>query len=128
MAVPVPTAIVRVEVPAPGAVIGLGLKPTVVPVGAPVADNAIGLLKPPLTVVVSVEVPRLPCATVTADGEASSVKFGGARTDKVVDPLTLPDVAEMVVDPILTPVATPAEVMVATEVLEECQVVVDVKF
>jgi hypothetical protein len=45
-----------------------------------------------------------------------------------VDPLTLPDVAEMVVDPILTPVATPAEVMVATEVLEECQVVVDVKF
>ena len=38
-AVVLPTAIVIVEVPLPGAAIGLGLKPTVVPVGAPVADR-----------------------------------------------------------------------------------------
>jgi hypothetical protein len=46
-----------VDVPDPGAGIELGLKLTVVPVGAPEADSAIALLKPPLTVVVSVEVP-----------------------------------------------------------------------
>ena len=56
-AVLVPTAIVIVDVPAPGAAIGLGLKFTVVPVGTPAADSVIALLKPPLTVVVSVEFP-----------------------------------------------------------------------
>jgi hypothetical protein len=56
-AVLVPTAIVIVEVPPPGAGIVLGLKLTVVPVGAPVADKLIGLLKPPLTVVVMTDVP-----------------------------------------------------------------------
>ena len=52
-----PTAMVMVEVPDPGAGIVLGLKLTVVPAGAPVADRLIELLKPPLTVVVMVEVP-----------------------------------------------------------------------
>ena len=51
-----PTVIVIVELPPPGAAIVLGLKLTVVPLGAPVADKLIALLKPPLTVVVIVEV------------------------------------------------------------------------
>ena len=47
-----------VELPAPGAAIGLGLKFTVVPVGTPVpVDSVIALLNPPLMVVVRVEVP-----------------------------------------------------------------------
>jgi hypothetical protein len=52
-----PTAIVIVELPPPGAAIELGLKLTVVPLGAPVASRLITLLKLPLTVVVIVEVP-----------------------------------------------------------------------
>ncbi len=52
-----PTAIVIVELPPPGAAIVPGLKLTVVPLGAPAADRLIALLKPPLTVVVIVEVP-----------------------------------------------------------------------
>ena len=52
-----PTAIVIVELPPPGAAIVLGLKLTVVPLGAPVADKLIALLKPPLAAVVIVEVP-----------------------------------------------------------------------
>src|SRR5271157_5868127 len=47
-----PTVIVIVELPAPGAGIVLGLKLTVVPDGAPEADSAIALLKPPLIAVV----------------------------------------------------------------------------
>ena len=52
-----PTVIVIVELPPPGAAIVLGLKLTVVPLGVPVADKLIVLLKPPLTVVVIVDVP-----------------------------------------------------------------------
>ena len=74
MVVLLPTAIVIVEVPAPA--MGSGLKLTVVPVGTPVADSVIALLKPPLTVVVSVEVPELPRTTVTAEGEGVNVKSG----------------------------------------------------
>ena len=48
---------VMVELPEPGAGIGLGLKLTVVPEGTPDADSVIALLKPPLMVVVIVEVP-----------------------------------------------------------------------
>jgi hypothetical protein len=48
---------VIVELPDPGAGIGLGLKLTVVPEGAPEAESVIALLKPPLTVVVIVDVP-----------------------------------------------------------------------
>ena len=43
--------------PPPGAAIVLGLKLTVVPLGAPEADRLTELLKPPLTLVVMVEVP-----------------------------------------------------------------------
>jgi hypothetical protein len=48
---------VIVELLLPGAGIGLGLKLTVVPDGAPEADSAMALLKPPLMVVVMVDVP-----------------------------------------------------------------------
>jgi hypothetical protein len=47
-----------VEVPDPGAGIGLGLKLTVVPEGTPEADRLMALLKPLLTVVVIAEVLR----------------------------------------------------------------------
>ena len=53
----VPTMIVMVEVPPPGAGIVLGLKLTVVPAGAPVADRLTALLNPPLMLVVMVVLP-----------------------------------------------------------------------
>ena len=46
-----------VELPEPGAGIGLGLKLTVVPDGIPEADKAMALLKLPLMVVLIVDVP-----------------------------------------------------------------------
>ena len=52
-----PTAMVIVELPEPGAGMGLGLKLTVVPEGTPEADRLIALLKPPLTAVLMIEVP-----------------------------------------------------------------------
>jgi hypothetical protein len=78
-----PTAIVIVALPPPGAAIELGLKLTVVPLGAPAADRLMALLKPPLTVVVIVEVPELPCTTLTEAGESVRVKLGGAVTVRV---------------------------------------------
>ena len=78
-----PTAIVIVELPPPGAAIVLGLKLTVVPLGAPLAVRLIALLNPPLTVVVIVEVPELPCATLTEVGEPVRVKLGAAVTVRV---------------------------------------------
>ena len=48
---------VMVELPEPGAGIVCGLKLTVVPDGMPEADRLMALLKPPLMVVVMVEVP-----------------------------------------------------------------------
>ena len=63
-----------VEVPAP--VIEVGLKPTVTPVGWPVADKEMAESNPPVTVLVIVEVPELPCATETEAGEAERLKPG----------------------------------------------------
>ena len=57
MGVLLPTVMVIVELPPPGAGIVLGLKLTVVPVGMPEADKLIALLKLPLMVVVIVDVP-----------------------------------------------------------------------
>ena len=74
--VPLPTVNVMLEVPEPGAGIVDGLKLTVVPAGAPVADSAIELLKPPLTVVVIVEVPCEPWFTLREVGLAEIAKFG----------------------------------------------------
>src|SRR5271165_3228369 len=78
-----PTVIVMVELPEPGAGIGLGLKLTVVPDGAPDADRLIALLKPPLMVVVIVDVPCFPCETLSEAGEAEIAKLGAGITDKV---------------------------------------------
>jgi hypothetical protein len=64
------TVIVMVEVPAP--VIELGLKPTVTPVGWPDAVKVMAESNPPVTVLVMVEVPLLPCATERVAGEAES--------------------------------------------------------
>ena|SRR5271165_4756041 len=52
-----PTVTLIVELPEPGAAIGSGLKLTVVPDGIPEADKVMALLKPPLEVVVIVDVP-----------------------------------------------------------------------
>jgi hypothetical protein len=65
-----------VEVPEPGAGIELGLKLAVTPVGIPEADKLTELLNPPLTIVVSVDVPWFPCTMLTAVGEAERVKLG----------------------------------------------------
>jgi hypothetical protein len=63
------TVRVRVEVPEPGAENDVGLKPGVTPAGWPVADKAMEELKPPAWVVVIVDVPLMPCATETKEGE-----------------------------------------------------------
>ena len=63
-----------VEVPAP--VIEVGLKLTVTPDGWPVAVKEMTPLKPPVTVLVMVDVPAWPCATETEDGEADKLKPG----------------------------------------------------
>lgn len=68
------TVIVMVEVPAP--VIEPGLKPTVTPVGWPLADKKMAESNPPVTVLVIVECPELPCATETEAGEAERLKPG----------------------------------------------------
>jgi len=68
------TVIIMVEFPAP--VIEVGLKPMVTPVGWPEAVREIAESKPPVTVLVMVEVPELPCATETEAGEADRLKPG----------------------------------------------------
>ena len=52
----------------------------------------------------------------------------GVCTVSVVPPVTPPRVAEMVLVPAATPVARPAEVIVATPVLEEAHATCPVKF
>src|SRR5262249_17693646 len=69
------TVMVIVELPAPPE-IDVGLKLTVTPLGAPEADKEIAELNPPTAVVLIVELPELPVATLTAVGEAATVKFG----------------------------------------------------
>ncbi len=79
------TVIVIVEVPVP--VIEAGLKPTVTPVGWPFALNVTAESKPPVTVLVIVEVPELPCTTDTEEGDAERLKPG---TDEPVSALSRP--------------------------------------
>ena len=83
MGVLAPTVMVIVELPLPGAGIGLGLKLTVVPDGIPEAERLIELLKPPLILVVIVDVPWLPCGMFSDDGEAEMVKLALATTVRV---------------------------------------------
>ena len=54
------------------------------PLGAPVADRLIALLKPPLIVVVMVEVPWLPCTMLKRTGEAEMVKLGAVTVSVTV--------------------------------------------
>ena len=68
------TVSVMVAVPAP--VMEFGLNPTVTPMGWPVAVKAMAESNPPVTVLVIVEAPLLPCATVTAAGEAERLNPG----------------------------------------------------
>src|SRR5882724_11399578 len=75
VAVP-PTVKVSVELPEPGAAIGLGLKAAVTPAGRPEAESEMAELKPPETAVVIVEVPVLPCTIETEAGAAAIVKSG----------------------------------------------------
>jgi hypothetical protein len=71
-----PTAMVMVEVPEPGAAMEAGLKVTVTPDGWPEADKATAELKPPVAVLVTVELPELLCATEREAGEAETLKLG----------------------------------------------------
>lgn len=80
------TVSVRTEVPAP--VIEVGLKPTVTPVGWPVAVKATAESKPPVTALVMVDFPELPCTTETEVGEAERLKPGvDAPASALIRPL-----------------------------------------
>ena len=78
-----PTLMVIVEFPPPGAAMVLGLKLTVVPLGAPEAERLIALLNPPLRALVMVELPELPCTTLREAGDAESAKLAAAVTVRV---------------------------------------------
>jgi hypothetical protein len=91
---------VTVELPLPGAAMEVGLKLAVTPAGNPEADNETAELKPPLTVVDTVELPELPCVTDTLAGETLTAKSGVAAELTVraivVVCVTVPPVAVMV--------------------------------
>lgn len=74
MAVDEATVIVMTEVPAPA--IGFVAKLTVTPEGWPLAASAIEPLNPPVTALVIVDVPELPCTTETDAGDAERLKPG----------------------------------------------------
>jgi len=78
---------VALDVPAP--VMELGLKDTVTPEGWPEAVSVIAESNPPETVLVIVELPELPSSTVTAAGEAESVKLG-ELVDELRSALSMP--------------------------------------
>lgn len=71
-----PTVMLMVEPPVP--VIDVGLKPTVTPVGCPLAVSVTAELNPPVTVLLMVVLPALPCWTDTEDGEADRLNPGCA--------------------------------------------------
>ena len=81
--VPAATYIVIVKLPLPGIGIGFSLKPTVTPFGMPEAFKVMGESNAGEMVLVIVEVPLEPWATVTAVGEAESVKVAGGATVKL---------------------------------------------
>ena len=92
-----PTRIVMVDVPAPGAAIELGLNVTVLLLPAPEADRLIAELNPPEMVVVIVEVPvPEPLLEIVIDaGAAVMPKFGFVPVTfkvTVVVAVVLPDV------------------------------------
>ena len=74
--VDVPTVIVIVDDPEPGAAMEAGLKLAEAPEGRPEAINEIAELNPPETVVLMVLWPEDPCAIVIAVGAAEMPKLG----------------------------------------------------
>lgn len=52
------------------------MKPTVTPLGCPLADSVIVELNPPVTVLVIVELPTFPGPTVTDEGDADKLNPG----------------------------------------------------
>ena len=70
------TLMVIVELPEPGDAMDAGTKPTVTPVGWPVADKATAELNPPEMATVTVDEPLLPSATDSEAGDAEMVKLG----------------------------------------------------
>jgi hypothetical protein len=67
------------------------------------------------------------CAGITRIAVLPDVLPPGALTMSVVVPEIDPDAAVIVVEPAATPVARPVALIVATPVLDEVQVAVDVK-
>ena len=103
-----------VDVPEPGAGIGLGLKPTVTRDGWPLADKLIVELKPPEIVVVIVELPELPLVTLIDVGDALMVKLGFVPvtvSETVVVATVLPDVPVTVIAYVPTAVDEPTVIV-----------------
>jgi hypothetical protein len=94
-----PTLIVMMDVPDPGAAMELGLKVTDWAFPCPEADKAIAALKLPETAVVMTTLPDAPLASVIA-GEAETVKPAGAAgvtvSETVAVCVRFPSVPEMV--------------------------------
>lgn len=89
------TVTVKVDVPEPGVAIELGLKFTVTRDPCPLADRPTAELKPPEMVVVMVEWPELPRATLRDEGDALMVKLGFVPvtfSETVVVAMLLPEV------------------------------------
>ena len=74
---------VAVDEPEPGEAIGVGLKVTLTPDGAPDAERAIAELKPPETEVVIVEDPLVLVCTESDDGDEEMVNAGVCVVDPV---------------------------------------------
>jgi hypothetical protein len=72
------TVSLRVDVPDPGAAMDAGLKLAVTPLGIPLADKATAESKPPVMVLVMVELPELPLDMVSEVGDALRVKLAPA--------------------------------------------------
>jgi hypothetical protein len=72
-----PTLNVAVEVPLPGIATDVGLKLTVTPFGAPLADKVTASSISDSKRTLMVEVPASFCATLTAFGDADMEKSGG---------------------------------------------------
>jgi hypothetical protein len=92
-----PTVSVRVELPAPGAAIDVGLNAAVVPVGSPDALRATAELKPLETVVVMVLVPDLPCRTDTDVGDAEMLNDAAETVRVTVAVCVTPPLAPLTV-------------------------------
>ena len=80
-----------------------------------------------LPVAVTVKLPTVPTRNDTLFALVIETNIG-AVTMRFVEPLIEPDAAEIVVLPVLTPVASPAPLIVPTAVLVELQVTELVKF